>query len=67
MTDDDLLLRAIELAETHSADGLHGPFGAVVARDGEVLGEGWNAVVADRDPTAHAEVRAIREDRKSVV
>ncbi len=58
---DDLLLRAIELAERHSADGLHGPFGAVVARDGVVLGEGWNQVVSGRDPTAHAEVMAIRK------
>ena len=57
---DDLLLRAIELAEHHSEDGVHGPFGAIVARDGVVLGEGWNRVVADRDPTAHAEVMAIR-------
>lgn len=60
MSDQDLLLRAIELAERHSADGRHGPFGAVVARDGEILGEGWNRVVAGRDPTAHAEIVAIR-------
>lgn len=60
MSDDDLLRRAIELAERYSADGHHGPFGAVVARDGVVLGEGWNQVVAGRDPTAHAEVMAIR-------
>lgn len=61
VSDDRLLLRAIELAELHSADGRHGPFGAVVARDGVVLGEGWNGVVADRDPTAHAEIVAIRK------
>ena len=61
MTDDDLLLRAIELAETHCADGIHGPFGAVVAREGEVVGQGWNQVVASSDPTAHAEVAAIRD------
>lgn len=60
-SENDLLLRAIELAERHSEDGRHGPFGAVVARDGEVLGEGWNRVVAGRDPTAHAEIMAIRE------
>lgn len=61
MDDDALLRRAIELAARHSADGAHGPFGAVVARDGEVVGEGWNQVVARNDPTAHAEVVAIRD------
>lgn len=61
MSDDDLLLRAIELAERHSEDGVHGPFGAVVAEDGVVVGEGWNRVVAGRDPTAHAEIMAIRK------
>lgn len=60
MTDHTFLLRAIELAEEHSADGRHGPFGAVVARDGVAVGEGWNGVVARHDPTAHAEVAAIR-------
>jgi len=58
--DERFLLRAIELAETRSADGVHGPFGAVVVRNGEVVGEGWNGVVARRDPTAHGEVAAIR-------
>lgn len=37
-----------------------GPFGAVVVRDGVVIGEGWNRVVGSSDPTAHAEVVAIR-------
>jgi len=60
MNDDALLLRAIELAEARSGDGRHGPFGAVVVRDGEVVGEGWNEVVAGCDPTAHAEVMALR-------
>ncbi len=60
MNDDELLLRAIELAEARSRDGRHGPFGAVVARDGKVVGEGWNEVVAGCDPTAHAEVMALR-------
>ena len=60
MSDETFLLRAIELAETHSSDGLHGPFGAVVVRSGEVVGEGWNGVVAHHDPTGHAEVAAIR-------
>ena len=55
------LRHAIRLATDHSSDGHHGPFGAVVVRDGDVLGEGWNRVVKDSDPTAHAEVMAIRD------
>jgi guanine deaminase len=38
-----------------------GPFGAVVVREGRILARAWNRVVHDRDPTAHAEVNAIRE------
>ena len=38
-----------------------GPFGAVVVRDGRVVARAWNRVVLDQDPTAHAEVNAIRE------
>lgn len=37
-----------------------GPFGAVIVKDGLVIGEGWNQVTATNDPTAHAEVQAIR-------
>jgi tRNA(Arg) A34 adenosine deaminase TadA len=61
MTDKALLLRAIQLARTHYRTGRNGPFGAVVARGGEVLGEGWNQVVNSTDPTAHAEIQAIRQ------
>jgi tRNA(Arg) A34 adenosine deaminase TadA len=60
MTHEDLLRRAIQLARDHSADGRHGPFGAVLVQGGQVVGEGWNQVVALGDPTAHAEVMAIR-------
>jgi guanine deaminase len=52
--------RALELAAEHAAAGDGGPFGAVVVADGRIVGEGWNAVVARNDPTAHAEIRAIR-------
>ena len=51
---------ALELATRNSSDGEHGPFGAVIVKDGVVVGEGWNQVVAAHDPTAHAEVMAIR-------
>ena len=52
---------AIDLAEKN-LDGYHGgPFGAVVVRDGVVVGKGSNEVVKGNDPTAHAEVVAIRE------
>ncbi len=40
--------------------GAGGPFGSVVVRDGRVIGEGWNQVTSTNDPTAHAEVVAIR-------
>lgn len=61
MNHDVFLRRALELAREHGATGINGPFGAVVVRDGEVVGEGWNRVVECHDPTSHAEVNAIRE------
>jgi tRNA(Arg) A34 adenosine deaminase TadA len=60
-TDDQrYLARAIELSREHMDKGAGGPFGAVIARDGKVLSEGWNQVTSANDPTAHAEVTAIR-------
>ncbi len=51
--------RALELADRAAAlDEV--PVGAVVVRDGELLGEGWNQVISAADPTAHAEVVALR-------
>jgi guanine deaminase len=59
MNDAALLNEAIELAVASAAtDG--GPFGAIVARGGEVAGRGTNRVTAEHDPTLHAEVVAIR-------
>ncbi len=53
--------RAIELSRTGMLAREGGPFGAVVVRDGAVIGEGWNRVTSTADPTAHAEVVAIRD------
>ena len=52
--------RAIALSRDKMAAGHGGPFGAVVALDGRIVGEGWNQVTSALDPTAHAEVVAIR-------
>jgi tRNA(Arg) A34 adenosine deaminase TadA len=61
MNDDrSLLQRAIKLAEEGISKG-HGPFGAVIALDGEIIAEASNSVVKSGDPTAHAEILAIRE------
>lgn len=53
--------RALELARKGMEAGDGGPFGAVVVRDGRIVGEGWNRVTSTNDPTAHAEINAIRE------
>lgn len=53
--------RAIELAQQGVAAGDGGPFGTVIVKNGEIVGEGWNQVIATNDPTAHGEVVAIRD------
>lgn len=53
--------RAIELAKMGAEMNLGGPFGCVVVKNGEVVGEGNNRVTSTNDPTAHAEIIAIRE------
>lgn len=59
--DQQFLREAIRLSRHHMLAGVGGPFGAIVARDGELVAEGWNRVTSTNDPTAHAEVVAIRE------
>lgn len=51
---------AIALSRRGMEGGAGGPFGAVVVKDGQVVAEGWNQVTSTKDPTAHAEVVAIR-------
>jgi len=50
----------------HSADGRHGPFGAVICKNEQIIAEGWNKVVSASDPTAHAEITAIRRACKQL-
>src|SRR4029450_1584126 len=52
--------RAIALARRGMNARAGGPFGAVVVRGGAIVGEGWNRVIATRDPTAHGEIVALR-------
>jgi len=61
MEDQDFMSVAIALAKAGVEKGLGGPFGAVVVKDGVIIGRGQNRVLADADPTAHAEVVAIRD------
>lgn len=51
---------AVRLSAEQMREGRGGPFGAVVVKDGKVIAEGWNRVTSSNDPTAHAEVTAIR-------
>ncbi len=58
--DEHFLQEALKLALRSVREEDGGPFGALVVRDGEVLGRGINRVTASHDPTAHAEIEAIR-------
>ena len=60
MNNEQLMRRAIALS-IESVNSGGGPFGAVIARNGEIVAEGSNNVTLHHDPTAHAEVSAIRE------
>jgi tRNA(Arg) A34 adenosine deaminase TadA len=58
---DVFMKRAIALSRENMERGQGGPFGAVIVKDGVIVGEGWNKVTSHNDPTAHAEVEAIRQ------
>jgi tRNA(Arg) A34 adenosine deaminase TadA len=53
--------RAIALAEVGMNSNSGGPFGCVIVKDGEIIAEGYNCVTSTNDPTAHAEIVAIRQ------
>jgi guanine deaminase len=59
--DDPFMARAIQLSLDNVLSGQGGPFGAVIVKDGDMIAEGVNRVTIDNDPTAHAEIVAIRE------
>src|SRR6202158_6319765 len=59
MTDENFMRRALELAR-HAQEEGEVPVGAVVVLDGKIIGEGWNRPIAASDPTAHAEIQAMR-------
>lgn len=66
LADDEVWMRrALVLAERAASAG-EVPIGAVLVRDGQVLGEGWNCPIGSHDPTAHAEVQAIRVAARGV-
>ncbi len=63
--DVDFMRRALELAARAEADG-EVPVGAVLVKDGVILAEGWNRPIAGRDPTAHAEIGAMRAGARAL-
>ncbi len=65
MTHEKFMKRAIELSKESVKNG-GGPFGAVIVKDGVIVGEGVNSVSKQIDPTAHAEVVAIRNATKNL-
>lgn len=60
MTDHDFMQIALDLAQLAGAAG-EVPVGAIVVKDGEIIGRGSNAPITTHDPTAHAEIRAMRD------
>lgn len=64
--DKSFMRAAIKLAEKGVDSNSGGPFGAVVVKDDKIIGEGFNSVTSMNDPTAHAEIIAIREACKKL-
>lgn len=60
LNDEHWMHRALLLAEQAAAQG-EVPVGAVLVRDGELVGEGWNRPISENDPSAHAEIMALRD------
>jgi tRNA(adenine34) deaminase len=65
MRDEEFMRRALELAKQARAEG-EVPIGALVVLEDEIVGEGWNRPIASADPTAHAEIQAMRAAAKKL-
>jgi tRNA(adenine34) deaminase len=65
MTDADYMRHALELAKM-AQDAGEVPVGAVVVKDGEIIGRGFNAPISRHDPSAHAEMMALREAARNI-
>ena len=66
ISEQQFLDRAIELSRQGMQSGKGGPFGCVIVKNGTIIGEGYNQVSTTNDPTAHAEVVAIRNACKAL-
>lgn len=66
LTAKDFMQKAIELSNTGMYNNQGGPFGAIVVKNGVIVGQGNNQVTSSNDPTAHAEIVAIRDACKNL-
>jgi guanine deaminase len=66
MSSEQFMVEAIRLSFETMRNNTGGPFGAVIVKDGNIIGRGFNNVLATNDPTAHAEIVAIREACKKL-
>lgn len=66
MMENKFMQRAIDLARSNISNLKGGPFGAVIVKNNQIIGEGCNMVIENNDPTAHAEIVAIREACKNL-
>ena len=65
MNNKSFMQQAIDLALEKMSDHQGGPFGALIVKNGQIIGRGWNKVTSSKDPTAHAEITAIRDACKN--
>ncbi|MDD4142126.1 MAG: nucleoside deaminase [Bacteroidales bacterium] len=66
MYNKEFMMKAIDLSDDCLETGRGGPFGVVIVKDGKIVGKGSNHVTIDNDPTAHAEIVAIRAACKTL-